>query len=58
MNIPQYYVFNNQKKAWIRRQKNQQFNTIGRKSNISTRDTERFYLKLLKLKVQLFLKSY
>ena len=44
----------NQNKAWIRRQKNQKFNTICRKSNVSTKDSERFYLKLLLYKIKGF----
>ena len=52
VNIPQYYVFNNQNKAWMRRQRNQQFNTIRRKSNVSTKGTKKFYLKLLLYKIK------
>ena len=40
INISQYYVFNNQNKARIRRQRDQQFNTYGRMSIVSPKDTE------------------
>ena len=52
INIPQYYVFNNQNKAWIKRQRKHQFNTIGRMSIVSPEDTVRFYLKLLLYKIK------
>ena len=52
INIPQYYVFNNQNKAWIKRQRKHQFNTIGRMSIVSSEGTERFYLKLLLYKIK------
>ena len=52
INIPQYYVFNNKNKSWIRRQKNHQFNTIGSMSIVSPEDTERFYLKSLLFKIK------
>ena len=59
INIPQHYVFNNQNKACMKRQRNHQFNTIGRMSIVSPEDTERFYLKLLLYKMlQLLLKTY
>ena len=52
INLPQYYVFNNQNKAWIKRQRNHQFNTIGRMSIVSSEGTERFYLKLPLYKIK------
>ena len=52
MNISQYYVFNKRNKPWIRRQRNQQFNSIGKISIVSPRDTERFYVKLLLYKIK------
>ena len=45
MNIPQYYVIKTLIKAWIRRQKNQQFNANDRMSIVNHKDSERFYLK-------------
>ena len=36
----------------MRRQRNQQFNTIGRMSIVSPKDTERFYVKLLLYKIK------
>ena len=42
INIPQYYVFNNQNTAWIKRQRKHQFNTIGRMSIVSPEDTGDF----------------
>ena len=52
INIPQYYFFNNQSNAWVRRKRTQQFNTIGRMSIVSPKDSERFYLKLILHKVK------
>ena len=47
INIPQYYVSNNQRNAWVKRKRNQQFNTIGKMSIVSPKDPERFYLKII-----------
>ena len=51
INIPQYYVFNNQSNAWVRRKRNNKFNTIGRMSIVSPKDSERFYLELILHKI-------
>ena len=52
INIPQYYVFNNHSNAWVRRKRNQQFDTIGRMSIVSPKNSERFYLKLILHKIK------
>lgn len=44
-NIPKFYSFNNQEKKWHKRIKT--CKTIGRLSNVSPKDIERFHLKLI-----------
>ena len=44
--IPRYYGFTNSK-LWKRRERNQEFDVIGRLNIVSPKDNERFFLKLL-----------
>lgn len=47
INIPQYYIFKTGTKTWERRIQNQTYKTIGRLYNVSPKDGERFFLKLI-----------
>ena len=52
VNIPEYYIFNNQTKSWNKRKYMKRNIAIGRLNVVSPKDQERFFLKLKLNKVK------